>query len=175
MNKSKLILLCFFLSSIYINAQDNSFHLFSPLIGEWSGSGQGFSGGVSQIESSFQPALDNKYFEVRNQSRFQPSEKHPEGEFHQDWGMISYEKSRQKYIFRQFHNEGYVIQYILDDSLSNSTSLVFISEVIDNFVPGGRARYTINLIGENQIETLFDVSFGQEYSCFGKNSLRKKE
>ena len=67
-----------------------------------------------------------------------------------------------------------VNQYVLNDSLSNETKFVFETEEIENFVPGGKARWTINKIQDNQIETIFDVSFpGEEYACFGTNKQTK--
>jgi len=47
--------------------------------------------------------------------------------------------------------------------------LVFETEMIENFVPGGKARWTIRKISESQIETTFDVSFpDKEFTCFGE-------
>ena len=116
-----------------------------------------------------------KYIEVKNESKFDPTDNNPEGEHHVDNGFISYDKSRESIIFRQFNNEGYINQYVLIDSLSNDASLVFETENIENFVPGGKARWTINKLSEHKIKTIFDVSFpNKEYSCFGTNTLKKQ-
>ena len=79
--------------------------------------------------------MSGKYIEVKNDSRFEATESKPEGENHIDKGFISYDKSRDMTIFRQFNIEGYVNQYILVDSLSSDTEIVFETEVIENFVP----------------------------------------
>jgi len=119
--------------------------------------------------------MNGKYVQVKNDSKFKPIDEKPEGENHQDWGIISYDKSRSKLVYRQFNNEGYVNQYVLNDSLSNDTTIIFETEIIENFVDGGKARLTIKKISENEIETIFDVSFpGQEYACFGTNKLKRK-
>jgi len=156
--------------------QTSKFERIGFIIGEWSGTGSGFGNNKSKIQSSFQPALNEKYIEVKNESWFEPTEKNPNGEHHLDKGFISFDKSRKVIVFRQFNNEGYINQYILNDSLSNDSILVFETEIIENFVPGGKARWTIKKITENQIETTFDVSFPNKgYTCFGVNILGKKE
>ena len=115
--------------------------------------------------------MDGKYLEVKNESHFEPTEKNPDGEYHLDKGFISFDKNRKAIIFRQFNNEGYYNQYVLNDSLSNENILVFETEFIENFVPAGKAKWTIKKISENEIETIFDVSFGKDYKCFGTNRL----
>lgn len=157
------------------NGQSNSFDKISFIIGEWSGKGSGFGNDKSQINSNFQLVMDGKYIEVKNESIFEPTEKKPEGEHHIDKGFISYDKSRGEIIYRQFNNEGYYNQYVLNDSISNENILVFETEFIENFVPNGKAKWTIKKINENEIETVFDVSFGNEYSCFGTNKLIRKK
>ena len=99
----------------------------------------------------------------------------PKGEIHKDWGIVSYDKERKKLIYRQFNIEGYINQYVLNESLSNESQFIFETEVIENFVKGGKARWTIKIINDNEIETIFDVSFpGKEFACFGTNKLTKK-
>ena len=156
--------------------QTNTFDKINFVIGEWVGTGSVFGNEKSKIESSFQFVMDGKYIEVRNESRFEPAEKKPEGDYHIDKGFISYDKARKSIVFRQFNNEGYINQYLLNDSLSNDSLLVFETEIIENFVPGGKARWTIKKISEMEIETIFEVSFpNKEYTCFGVNKLSKKQ
>ena len=65
-------------------------------------------------------------------------------------------------------------QYVLKEELTTNMKLIFETEIIENFMAGGKARFTINKIAENEIETIFDVSFpNKEYSCFGTNNLKK--
>jgi hypothetical protein len=62
-----------------------------------------------------------------------------------------------------------------NDSLSTESNLMFETEIIENFVEGGRARWTIKKISDYEIDTIFDVSFpGKEFACFGTNKLTKK-
>jgi len=156
-------------------AQTNSFEKLTFIIGDWIGTGNGFGNNTSKIESSFHFVMDGQYIEIINESRFEPTEKNPEGDHHLDKGFISFDKSRNSIIFRQFNNEGYYNQYVLNDSISNDHELVFETEFIENFVPNGKAKWTIKKINDHEIETVFDVSFGKSYTCFGTNRLIRKE
>lgn len=174
-NKMFFTLLTLLFSATIIVAQENPLDKFNSLIGKWEGTGSGFNSSKSVIQSEFNRIMNNNFIEVKNHSEFEPTPQKPEGEIHEDWGVISFNKSREKIIFRQFHVEGFVIQYTLNDSLSNESTLIFESEYIENFVPGGTARFTINLKSDTDIETLFHVGFpGKEMSCFGSNRLKKQ-
>ena len=156
--------------------QSGHFDRLNFLVGEWEGTGRGFGNESSVVESSFKLVMDGKYIEVKNESEFEPTEKNPEGEHHIDRGFISYDKGRNATVLRQFHNEGYVTQYTLNDSLSNDSLLVFETEIIENFIPGGKARWTIRKISESRIETIFDLSFPEkDYTCMGTNILFRKD
>jgi hypothetical protein len=170
----KLIILSILsmVSSGKVNAQESGLERFEFLIGHYAGTGEGFSSGQSRIQSSFEYVMDKKYIKVTNHSVFEPNEENPEGSMHEDWGIISYDRNRKAYVFRQFHSEGYVNQYVLNDSLSNDTTFIFESEDIENFVEGGTARFTIHKHKKGKIETVFDVSFpGRGYTCYGRNDL----
>jgi hypothetical protein len=174
----KKVLFLILVLSLIINfsfAQSNPFAKIDFVIGEWKGIGSGFGNNRSKIESSFLFVMNGKYIEVKNESHFEPTEEKPEGEHHIDHGFISFDNSRKKLIYRQFNNEGYINTYLLNESSSTENSLIFETENIENFVPGGKARFTIKKISDSQIETTFDVSFpNKAYTCFGTNNLNKK-
>lgn len=158
------------------NAQDHQYAQFDFLFGSWSGEGLGFGNSTSAIKASYNLAMNDTYIEVVHDSQFVPTANKPEGEHHVDKGFISFDKIRNTFVFRQFNNEGYVNQYLLVDSLSTDKKLVFETEIIENFMPGGKARWTVVKISDEEIETIFDVSFpGKEYSCFGTNRIKKVE
>lgn len=169
-------MLSFMLITTITTAQENPFEKIDYVLGSWQGTGSGFGNSKSKIKSEFNLVMGGKYIEVKNDSKFEPTANNPEGENHIDWGMISFDKSRKKIIYRQFNVEGYVNQYVLIDSLTTESTIVFETENIENFVEGGRAKYTIKKINQNEIETIFDVSFpGREYACYGTNRLKRKE
>ncbi|MBI2284478.1 MAG: hypothetical protein HYU71_12270 [Bacteroidetes bacterium] len=169
-------ILCLFLFTGMLQAQSTDFSRFHFLLGKWKGAGKGFGNDHSTITSGFTLMMDGRYLEVQNESRFEPTAKNPEGEHHLDRGIISFDKSRKTIVFRQFHSEGFVNQYILNEALSSDSVLVFETESIENFIPGGRARWTIKKISETEIETIFDLSLPNKgYTCYGTNLLRKEQ
>ena len=130
---------------------------------------------TSIITASYNFVMNRKYIEVKHESHFKPTEKKPKGDHHINNGFMSFDKIRNKIIYRQFNNEGFINQYILNDTLSNESILIFETETIENFMSGGKARFTIKKISKTELETIFDVSFpNKEYSCFGTNKLVKK-
>ena len=169
----KLLLVLLFSAGILL-AQSEDLERLNFLIGNWKGNGEGFGKSKSVISASYSSTMNDKFIEVVNESHFEPTEKNPDGEHHIDRGFISFDNARGKIVYRQFNIEGYVNQYLLNESLSNQNTFVFETENIENFVPGGKARYTIKKLSDTSLETIFDVSFpGKEYACFGTNRLTK--
>lgn len=165
--------LIFVMGSILF-AQQPDFSKFEFLIGDWQGKGKGFGNDSSRIEASYRLVMNGRYLKIEHDSRFAPTTAKPQGEHHQDWGMISFDKNRKTWVYRQFNNEGYVNQYALNDSLTNDSTFVFSSKNIENFPAGGRAQWTIRKISGNEIVTIFEVSFpGKNFMCLGTNRLKK--
>lgn len=170
------LLLTLTINTINVTAQQDQLGRLDVLLGKWSGQGTGFGNNRSTIHSEFNYVMNGAFIEAQNVSEFEPTDANPDGERHVDRGFFSYDSERKIIVYRQFHIEGYVNQYILNDSLSGDSVLVFETESIESFVPGGKARYTIHILSENEIETIFDVSFpGRDYGCFGNNRLRRME
>jgi len=175
MNKKVLLLVALFLLSVSAFSQENPLAKFDTFIGKWQGTGEGFGNATSVINSEFNKVLGDQFIEFKNHSEFKPTPQNQEGEIHDDWGMISFDQERGVVVLRQYHNEGFYNEYVLVDSLSTDKKLIFDTEKIENFVPGGRARLTITILSDTEIETTFDVGFpGKEMACFGKNRLHKK-
>ena len=163
------------LSGAAVDAQDLLGEKFDAILGEWQGIGEGFSGGRSKIKSSFKRYRHPDKGPRGPLKRDAPTEQHPEGENHIDRGYISYDKNRLKFIYRQFNIEGYVNQYVLNEKYSNDSTFIFETEIIENFIPDGKARLTIHIQDPDNIETIFDVYFpGKEYTCYGTNRLSRK-
>ena len=77
--------------------------------------------------------------------RFEPQEKNPEGEVHEDWAFFSFDQNRNSLVMRQFNVEGFVNRYVLDSLSSDGSRLILISENSENAPPGLMARYTLEI------------------------------
>ena len=77
------------------------------LAGAWRGTGSG-QPGESTVERAYRFVLNEKFLEVRNKSTYLPQTGNPNGEVHEDFGLISFDEARGKHVFRQFHIEGFV-------------------------------------------------------------------
>lgn len=144
------------------------------LIGSWEGTGEG-QPGVGSHERMYELVLEDKFLHVRNESTYEPQESNPEGEVHQDWGFFSYDQNRNKFVLREFHVEGFVNQYVLDEVAPDSRKLVFLTESIENIPPGWRARETYEILGKDEFRETFDLAApGKELSCYIENHFRRK-
>lgn len=175
MHKISLVVLSMMAFGTSAQSFENPFSSLTFILGEWTGNGIGLNNEKSTLQSGFRLSLNNSFIEVSNEWLLEPTEKHPNGEIRGDKGFISFDKSRKVFVFRQFHGEGFVNQYILNNNLSSDSLLVFDSEIIENFVPGGKARWTLKKISETELETAFYLSApGEEFVCYGTNFLTKK-
>ncbi len=92
MKRTILIMILLTVFGNMLFSQDNNFEKFNFLLGIWEGTGSGFGNEKSTIQSEFQLIMNGKYIEIKNNSKFEPTESKPNGENHIDWGIISYNK-----------------------------------------------------------------------------------
>ena len=145
--------------------------VLAKLEGEWRGTGEG-EPGTSTVERTYRWVLGGRYLEVRNRSSYAPQPKNPQGEQHDDLGLVSYDKNRKKLVFRQFHGEGFVNQYILESGTPDM--FVFTSEAIENIPSGFRARETLRFLGDGQLEETFEIAEpNKEFEVYSRNMLTK--
>jgi hypothetical protein len=142
------------------------------LVGKWTGTSEG-QPGKGQVEREYERVLGARFIQVRNRSIYLPQEKNPKGETHEDVGFFSFDSSRKRIVFRQFHSEGFVNQYVLE---SNSTPdrLIFTTEAIENIPSGFRARETYVLTGSDQFEEVFEIAEpGKEFEVYSRSRLTR--
>jgi hypothetical protein len=128
-----------------------------PFIGQWAGEGGG-GPGKGKYERSYQFILNKNFIEIRNKSMFQPTDRNPKGEVHEDIGYFSYDKSAKKFKLRQFHIEGFVNEYVLDSISADKKTIVFLTCAIENIPKGWKAKETYRLLSENEIEETFELA-----------------
>jgi hypothetical protein len=142
------------------------------LLGSWEGTVQGQPGnGKSEREYKF--VLTGKFLEVRNKSVYPAQPKNPKGETHEDWGMISYDRSRKQLVLRQFHVEGYVNQFV--GTIRSDKSVQFDSESIENIPAGYRARETYTSLGPDEFVERFELADpGKEFVVYSETRFKRK-
>ena len=118
----------------------------SFLVGRWEGSSEG-QPGAGKVTREYSLTLNGKFIRVQNRSEYPVQDKNPKGEIHQDEGFISFDRNRKKLVLRQFHVEGFVNQYVEDDS-SFPSHIVFATESIENIPAVVDTDEGVELIGE---------------------------
>ena len=143
------------------------------MVGTWRGTSTG-EPGQGTSERTYQFEFGETFLYVRNKGVYPAQPKNPKGEVHQDTGFFSYDKTRKRLVFRQFHSEGFVNQYILDPAASDGKSLVFVTEAIENIAAGWRARETYRPIGPDEfIETFELAAPGKDFTPYTECHLRR--
>jgi len=166
------------LGSLQEGAIRQSADVWGPLqflVGNWEGSGEGRPG-KSRVRRQYQFVLNGKFLQVKNKSVYDTQEKNPSGEVHEDWGFFSFDRNRGTFVFRQFHVEGFVNQYVLEVPADADQPLRFVSEAIENTPAGWRARETYKKISDDEFIETFDLAEpGKDLEPYTENHFRRSE
>lgn len=150
---------------------DNIWVPFDFLVGTWQGAGEG-KPGSSRVERRYEFVLNGRFLRMENKSIYEPQEKNPQGEVHEDWGLISYDRARETFVFRQFHVEGFVNQYVLDPLAEDGQTLRFVTEAIENIPPGWRARETYRKLNQDEFIEVFELAEpGGDFGLYSESRL----
>jgi len=143
------------------------------LQGEWIGVAEG-EPGVGTVHRSYQFILGDRFLHERNVSAYSPQQLNTPGEVHEHWSFISFDEQRQRLVLRQFHQEGFVNQYILVAEQSTPGRLVFVSEAFENLDGRWRARETYEVGPADSFTETFELAeAGKELQIYSKNSFRR--
>lgn len=144
-------------------------------VGTWTGTGIGQSGS-SAVERQYAFALNDRFLEVMNRSTYAPQQKNPKGEVHEDRGFMSWDRTRRRFVLRQFHVEGFVNQYVADSVAVSPDSIVFRSEAIENIPAGFHARETYRKLGPDEFLERFEIAEpGQDFTVYSETRLKRKK
>jgi len=144
------------------------------LIGTWEGTAEG-QAGVGKSTREYKFVLNGAYIEVRNKSVYPAQPKNPKGEEHEDWGMISYDRSRKKLVLRQFHVEKFVNQFVAEPLLTGA-AIRFTSESIENIPPGFRARETYTVRDADNFTEIFELAEpGKEFEVYSTTIFARRK
>jgi THAP4-like, heme-binding beta-barrel domain len=142
------------------------------MIGKWEGTGEG-KPGRSVVRREYSRALRSKFIRAVHWSEYPPQERNPKGEVHEDEGFFSFDRARKRFVFRQFHVEGFVNTYV-EEPDSTPTRIVFTSEGIENIPAGYRARETYLVHGPDEIEEVFEMAEpGKPFDVYSRTRLKR--
>jgi len=80
------------------------------LEGTWGGG----EPGVSKVTQVYKFVLNENFLHMKTRSVFEPTDKNPKGEIHEDFGIFSYDQGRKTFVMRGFYVEGFVNTYVMD-------------------------------------------------------------
>jgi len=141
--------------------------------GEWKGTSEG-EPGAGTVQRWYEFVLGGRYLYERNVSTYAPREGNPKGEVHHHWSFFSYDRARKRIVLRQFHMEGFVNQYVMNQALSTPSRLVFDSERFENFSNTWRARETYDIASPTDIVETFELGApGKPLQVYSRNRLRR--
>lgn len=154
--------------------QSDTFKLLRPLIGRWEGDSQG-KPGIGKMERTYAFVLRDRFLQVSNKAVYPTQKKNPKGETHEDLGFFGYDRAIKKLTYRQFHVEGFVIQYSLESISDDGKSFVFTSTAIENISPGWVARETYRFLSNDEfVETFALAGPGKEFETYSETRFRRK-
>ncbi len=143
-----------------------------PFVGKWQGTSEG-QPGTGTLTRDYRMVLGDRFVEETNRSVYPPQEKNPKGEIHEHRSFFSFDNARKTVVFRQFHQEGFVNQYVLEPTTKPGV-LVFVSEALENIPRGYRARETYTLINPDEIEEVFEIAEpGKDFVLYSKAQLKR--
>lgn len=144
------------------------------LLGSWEGTTAGTPGeGVVQRE--YRLVLNGQFIEIRNAATYPPQAKNPKGERHEDVGLVSFDRARQRFVLRQFHVEGFVNTYVADEVAAGARAVVFTTDAIENIPPGWRARETYRWVSDGEIVETFELAEpGKDFTVYSESRLRRR-
>ena len=143
-----------------------------PLVGKWQGTSEG-QPGSGTVTREYRLVLGDRFIEEPNRSVYPAQEKNPKGEVHEHRSFFSSDRARKTIVFRQFHQEGFVNQYVLEPPATRDV-LVFVSEAIENIPKGYRARETYTFISANELEEVFEIAEpGKDFEVYSKARLKR--
>jgi hypothetical protein len=143
------------------------------LVGAWEGSAEG-QAGAGTVRRVYAFVLRDRYLHETNVSTYPPQAANKAGEVHEHWSLLSYDRGRKAMVLRQFHQEGFVNQYVLSTSESRPGRLVFTSESFENFDNSWKARETYEIRSPDEFVEIFELQApGKGFEVYSRNTFKR--
>jgi len=142
------------------------------LIGSWEGESEG-QPGKGSVKRSYRFALSDKFIHEQNVSTYPPQPKNEKGEIHEHWSFFSHDRARHTFVLRQFHQEGFVNQYVMTAG-SPAGTLVFETEALENVPSGWKARETYQVVSPDEFTETFELAQGNgAYELYSRARFKR--
>lgn len=140
------------------------------LMGTWEGSTEGEPGkGTVKVEVGL--VMNGRFLKIATSSDYKNDKG---GEHHEDFGFVSFDRGRSRFVFRQFHSEGFVNQYTLTSDPKDEGALVLTSESCENTPPGWQARESYKVTGDTLTHTFELAAPGKPFERYSSASLKRQ-
>ncbi len=144
------------------------------LVGEWQGTAAG-EPGQGTVVRRYDFILKDRFLHERNTSTYPPQERNKTGEVHAHWSFLSVDRKRMTILFRQFHQEGFVVTYALNAALSSPAKLVFESEQLENLPPAMKARETYEVTSKDEFVETFEIAEPDKpFEVYSRNRFKRR-
>lgn len=136
-----------------------------PLVGTWEAGIEGRLGqGVGHRRYEF--IFDGVFLVSRHASVRLPQEKSPQGDYHRELAVYSFDRERGLVVLREFIVEGHVLRYTCQ---VEPGKFVCTSEEVENG-PGMRARLTVEIKDRYRFVEVFELAGpGEELKLYFTN------
>jgi len=173
----KFIIFVLFIFSIAVGQTPNKeADIWQPLryfIGKWEGYGSGKAGYEKGLRE-YRLILNDQYLYYSERTVVKPQEGNSSGELHEEWTLFSYDRSRKKYVIRQFNSEGFINELVMKKISPDSATFIFVSEKMENLPPGFRGRLTYIIQNENEFTEKFELAPpGGDFQPFTNNYWKR--
>lgn len=143
------------------------------LEGEWTGVAEG-QGGSGTVHRTYELVLGGRFLHEKNVSTYPPQEKNKKGEVHEHQSFFSFDRQRGVLVLRQFHQEGFVNQFVHAPAAGTPAKLVFESEKFENFDNAWRARETYDVVSKDAFTETFELAPpGKPFEAYSKNTFSR--
>jgi len=142
------------------------------LAGTWRGDQSG-QPGRGTAERTYQFVLNDRFLQETNTSTYPPQERNTRGEVHRHMSVFSYDAARKRFVFRQFHTEGFVNTYV-EQPGTDAKTIVFETEAIENIPAGWRARETYTIVADDEFVERFELAEpGKGFELYSEARLKR--
>ena len=143
------------------------------LVGTWEGTASG-EPGKGKATRTYGFELNNNFLVARNKSVYEPKKPGEKPEVHEDLGIFSYDRNLKRLILRQFHVEGFVNEYALENVAPDGKSFDFVTQRIENIAPGWRAKESYRIISTDEFEESFFLAApGKDLELYSRTVLKR--